>query len=72
MLAEIDNTFEKVAQNWFEYRKTRANFSAKYAKDTWCLIERNLFIALWTPTNYSGNRSTHFESLQAFASKWCT
>ncbi|WP_427833624.1 tyrosine-type recombinase/integrase [Actinobacillus pleuropneumoniae] len=42
MLAEIDNTFEKVAQSWFEYRKTRANFSADYAKDTWRLIERNL------------------------------
>ena len=41
-LTELNNTFEKVAQSWFEYRKTRANFSADYAKDTWRLIERNL------------------------------
>lgn len=41
--AEINTTFEMVALDWFEYRKTRANFSANYAKDTMRLIERNLF-----------------------------
>ena len=40
---ELFNTFEKVAEQWFEYRKQRANFSDKTAKDTWRLIERNLF-----------------------------
>lgn len=39
---ELSNTFEKVALEWFEHRKTKANFSTSYAKDVKSLIERIL------------------------------
>lgn len=39
---ELNNTFERVAEDWFNYRKSRANFSESYARDTQRLIERNL------------------------------
>ena len=39
---ELNNTFEAVAWQWFEHRKTRKNFSEGYAKDVKSLIERIL------------------------------
>lgn len=36
-------TFYGVAEQWFAWRKTRNNFTEKTAKDTWRLLERNLF-----------------------------
>lgn len=44
-LAEINNTFKAVADEWFKYRSTRANFSAGYAKDIRSLINRILLPA---------------------------
>lgn len=44
-LAEITNTFEVVAWQWFEYRKTKKNFSADYQKDVSRLIEMYLLPA---------------------------
>lgn len=43
--AEIYNTFENVALAWYEWRKTRANFSAGYAKDVKSLMNRILLPA---------------------------
>ncbi|WP_373766744.1 integrase arm-type DNA-binding domain-containing protein [Glaesserella sp.] len=43
--AEIENTFEAVTWQWFEYRKTRANFSPDYQKDIASLINRYLLPA---------------------------
>ncbi len=40
---ELNNTYEAVAWAWFEYRKTKKNFSENYQKDVKSLIERNLF-----------------------------
>lgn len=40
--AELLNTYEAVAWQWFEYRKTKRNFSAGYQKDVESLIVRNL------------------------------
>ena len=39
---ELNNTYESVAWAWFEYRKTKKNFSADYQKDIESLIRRNL------------------------------
>lgn len=39
---ELNNTYESVAWAWFEYRKTKKNFSADYQKDVESLIRRNL------------------------------
>lgn len=39
---ELNNTYEAVAWAWFEYRKTKKNFSADYQKDVESLIRRNL------------------------------
>ncbi|WP_314722484.1 integrase arm-type DNA-binding domain-containing protein [Haemophilus pittmaniae] len=39
---ENNNTFDVVAEQWFMYRKTRANFSDDYAKDIQSLIRRIL------------------------------
>ena len=39
---ELNNTYESVAWSWFEYRKTKKNFSADYQKDVESLIRRNL------------------------------
>lgn len=39
---ELNNTYESVAWAWFEYRKTKKNFSAEYQKDVESLIRRNL------------------------------
>lgn len=39
---ELSNTYESVAWAWFEYRKTKKNFSADYQKDVESLIRRNL------------------------------
>lgn len=39
---ELNNTYESVAWAWFEYRKTKKNFSADYQKDVESLIKRNL------------------------------
>nr|WP_239408912.1 integrase [Aggregatibacter actinomycetemcomitans] len=39
---ELNNTYEAVAWAWFEYRKTKKNFSENYQKDVKSLIERNL------------------------------
>ncbi|SUT95859.1 integrase arm-type DNA-binding domain-containing protein [Actinobacillus lignieresii] len=41
-LNEQNNTYENVAWAWFEYRKTKKNFSADYQKDVESLIRRNL------------------------------
>lgn len=41
-LAELNNTYESVVWAWFEYRKTKKNFSADYQKDVISLIKRNL------------------------------
>lgn len=41
-LTELNTTFEVVAWQWFEYRKTRKNFSTSYAKDVESLIKRIL------------------------------
>ncbi|MCK3654626.1 integrase [Pasteurellaceae bacterium Macca] len=46
--AEINNTFEAVAVQWFEYRKTRANFSENYQKDVTRLLNRVLLPAFGT------------------------
>ncbi|WP_429946285.1 integrase arm-type DNA-binding domain-containing protein [Bibersteinia trehalosi] len=43
--AEIENTFERIAWQWFEYRKTKKNFSADYQKDVSRLIEMYLLPA---------------------------
>ncbi|MDP8161937.1 integrase arm-type DNA-binding domain-containing protein [Pasteurella skyensis] len=42
-LNKVTNTFKKVAFDWFEHRKTRANFSDNTAKDVWRMIEKHLF-----------------------------
>lgn len=42
---ELNNTFEVIAWQWFEYRKTRKNFSANYARDIESLIKRHLLPA---------------------------
>ncbi|OOF53633.1 integrase arm-type DNA-binding domain-containing protein [Rodentibacter trehalosifermentans] len=39
---ELTNTYESVAWAWFEYRKTKKNFSPDYQKDIESLIKRNL------------------------------
>lgn len=39
---ELNNTYESIAWAWFEYRKTKKNFSADYQKDVESLIRRNL------------------------------
>ncbi|OOF51018.1 integrase [Rodentibacter genomosp. 1] len=39
---ELINTYESVAWAWFEYRKTKKNFSLDYQKDIESLIKRNL------------------------------
>ncbi|OOF57665.1 integrase arm-type DNA-binding domain-containing protein [Rodentibacter genomosp. 2] len=39
---ELINTYESVAWAWFEYRKTKKNFSLDYQKDVESLIKRNL------------------------------
>ncbi|AOF52121.1 integrase [Rodentibacter caecimuris] len=36
------NTYESIAWAWFEYRKTKKNFSLDYQKDVESLIKRNL------------------------------
>lgn len=43
--AEIENTFDVIAWQWFDYRKTRANFSPDYQKDIASLINRYLLPA---------------------------
>ena len=40
--AELLNTYEAVAWAWFEYRKSKRNFSEGYQKDVESLIRRNL------------------------------
>ncbi len=40
--AELLNTYEAVAWAWFEYRKSKRNFSEGYQKDVENLIRRNL------------------------------
>lgn len=40
--AEIENTFDVIAWQWFEYRKTKKHFSADYQKDISRLIEMYL------------------------------
>lgn len=40
--ANLHRTFAKMAEQWFEDRKTKANFSERTAKDTWALFERHL------------------------------
>lgn len=40
--AEIENTFERIAWQWFAYRKTKKNFSEDYQKDIRRLIEMHL------------------------------
>lgn len=40
--AEIENTFDRIAWQWFEYRKTKKNFSEDYQKDIRRLIEMHL------------------------------
>lgn len=42
-LDKFKPTFFAVAEKWFEWRKTRNNFTEKTAKDTWRLLELNLF-----------------------------
>lgn len=44
-LAEITNTFDVVAWQWFDYRKTKKNFSDDYQKDISSLINRYLLPA---------------------------
>ncbi|OOF42649.1 integrase [Rodentibacter trehalosifermentans] len=39
---ELINTYESIAWAWFEYRKTKKNFSPDYQKDIESLIKRNL------------------------------
>ncbi|OOF40314.1 integrase [Rodentibacter mrazii] len=39
---ELINTYESIAWAWFEYRKTKKNFSLDYQKDVESLIKRNL------------------------------
>lgn len=39
----LNNTFRKVADDWFKHRKTRANFSERTAKDVWRMFERHIF-----------------------------
>lgn len=41
-LNDLNNTYESIAWAWFEYRKTKKNFSADYQKDVESLIKRNL------------------------------
>ena len=41
-LNDLSTTYEAVAWAWFEYRKTKKNFSENYQKDVKSLIERNL------------------------------
>lgn len=41
-LNELNNTYESIAWAWFEYRKTKKNFSADYQKNVENLIKRNL------------------------------
>lgn len=43
--AEIENTFDVIAWQWFEYRKTKKHFSADYQKDISRLIEMYLLPA---------------------------
>ena len=40
--AELLNTYEAIAWSWFEYRKSKRNFSEGYQKDVESLIRRNL------------------------------
>ena len=40
--SELLNTYEAVAWTWFEYRKSKRNFSEGYQKDVESLIRRNL------------------------------
>lgn len=40
--AELLTTYETVAWSWFEYRKSKRNFSEGYQKDVESLIRRNL------------------------------
>ncbi|PJG86441.1 integrase arm-type DNA-binding domain-containing protein [Conservatibacter flavescens] len=42
---ELETTFEVVAWQWLEHRKTRANFSANYQRDVENLIKRHLLPA---------------------------
>ncbi|OOF47827.1 integrase [Rodentibacter trehalosifermentans] len=39
---ELINTYESIAWAWFEYRKTKKNFSPDYQKNIESLIKRNL------------------------------
>ncbi|MBS6050477.1 integrase arm-type DNA-binding domain-containing protein [Haemophilus sp. SZY H57] len=39
---DLANTYESMAWAWFEYRKTKKNFSLDYQKDVASLIRRNL------------------------------
>ncbi|TGY49423.1 DUF4102 domain-containing protein [Rodentibacter caecimuris] len=41
-LDDFNNTYESIAWAWFEYRKTKKNFSLDYQKDVESLIKRNL------------------------------
>ncbi|NBI13758.1 integrase arm-type DNA-binding domain-containing protein [[Haemophilus] felis] len=60
---ELNNTFENVAWAWFEYRQTRANFSASYANDVKRLLERILLPAFG---NYPITQITAPMALKAF------
>lgn len=43
---EINNTFIKIASDWYEWRKTRKHFSAGYAVDVWRMLEKHTFPSL--------------------------
>ncbi|HGO5818464.1 TPA: tyrosine-type recombinase/integrase [Mannheimia haemolytica] len=38
----VANTFKAIAVQWYEYRKTKANFSDSHAYQTWQRVERHL------------------------------
>ena len=42
-IIEIENTFFNIASKWYEWRKTRENFSPKYAKEVWRMFEMYIF-----------------------------
>ncbi|MGR6980307.1 tyrosine-type recombinase/integrase [Testudinibacter sp. P27/CKL/0425] len=59
----LDRTFSRLAKDWFEDRKQKANYSERTAKDTWAIFERHILPALG---NYPISEITPLIAINAF------
>lgn len=60
---KLSRSFEKIAAQWFEDRKHKADFSERTAKDTWALFERHILPKMG---NYPISEITPLIAINAF------